>query len=121
MRTDNLFASVRCAFHGIWEALRTQRNMRIHLAVALVVVLAAIVLQLALWEWAIIALTIASVFAAELLNTVVEATIDLITDRYHPLAKRAKDIAAGSVLVTVIGSVVTGLLILGPHLLDALR
>ena len=115
---SNLFSSFRCAFAGIWEALRTQRNLRIHSAIGLAVVVASLVLRLTPVEWAIIALTIGSMFAAELFNTVVEANVDLFTDRYHPLARQAKDIAAGAVLTTAITSVVVGLLILGPHLLD---
>ena len=115
---SNLFSSFRCAFAGIWEALRTQRNLRIHLAIGLAVVVAGIVLRLSSVEWAIIALTIGSMFAAELFNTVVEANVDLFTDRYHPLARQAKDIAAGAVLTIAITSIVIGLLILGPHILD---
>ena len=115
---SNLFSSFRCALAGIWEALRTQRNLRIHAAIGLAVIVAGIVLRLNSVEWAIMALTIGSMFAAELFNTVVEANVDLFTEDYHPLARRAKDIAAGAVLTTAVASIVIGLLILGPHLLD---
>lgn len=118
MRDFDLLTSFRCAFEGLWEALRTQRNLRIHFFIAFVTILAGIVLQLTAIEWALITLTIGGMFVAELFNTVVEATIDLITDRYHPLAKRAKDISAGAVLVAAIVSVIVGLLIFGPRLLN---
>jgi undecaprenol kinase/diacylglycerol kinase (ATP) len=68
-------------------------------------------------RWAVLALTIALVFFAEMVNTVTEAAIDLVTEEYHPLAKVAKDVSAGAVLVTALAAVVVGLLILGPPLL----
>ena len=71
-------------------------------------------------EWAIIALTIGIVLAAEAFNTVAEAVVDLVAAEYHPLAKVAKDVAAGAVLVMAIAAVIVGLLILGPPLWRAL-
>ena len=68
-------------------------------------------------RWAVLVLTIALVFFAEMVNTVVEAIVDLVTPEYHPLAKVAKDVSAGAVLVTAMAAVVVGLLILGPPLL----
>jgi diacylglycerol kinase len=67
-------------------------------------------------EWAIIALTIALVLAAEAFNTVAETAVDLAAAEYHPLAKIAKDVAAGAVLLMAIAAVVVGLLVLGPPL-----
>ena len=104
------------AWEGIVYTLRTQRNARIHLGIAIAVVLLSLWLGLSWTEWAIIALTIGIVFSAEMFNTVAEAAIDLVTAEYHPLAKIAKDVAAGGVLVVAIISVVVGLLVLGPHL-----
>ncbi len=71
-------------------------------------------------RWTVLILTIALVFFAELINTVIEITIDLVTTEYHPLAKAAKDTAAGAVLVTSMAAVAIGLLILGPPLLARL-
>jgi diacylglycerol kinase len=100
----------------MWHVLRTQRNARIHLSLALVVIVLGLWLGLSRIEWAIIGL----VLAAESFNTVAEAAVDLATAEYHPLAKIAKDVAAGAVLLMAITAVVVGLLILGPPLWAAL-
>jgi len=112
--------SFKYAFSGVWHVLQTQRNARIHLSVALVVIALGLWLGLSHTEWAIIVLTIGLVLAAESFNTVAEATVDLATAEYHPLAKIAKDVAAGAVLLTAATAVIVGLLILGPPLWDAL-
>jgi diacylglycerol kinase len=105
--------------------LRTQRNARIHLAVATAVVAMGLWLGVSETEWAILVLTIGVVLTAEALNTVAEAAVDLATMEYHPLAKVAKDVAAGAVLLMAMAAAVVGLLILGPPLcrvvLGALR
>ncbi len=120
MYRSNLITSFKHAFSGMWHVLRTQRNARIHLSIASVVVALGLWLGLSPTEWAIIALTIALVLAAEALNTVAETAVDLATAEYHPLAKTAKDAAAGAVLLMAIAAVVVGLLILGPPLWAAL-
>ena len=96
--------------------LRTQRNARVHLAITTVIVALGLHLGLSPTQWAIIVLTIGMVLAAEFFNTVAESAIDLATTEYHPLAKIAKDVAAGAVLLLAITAVVIGLLILGPPL-----
>ncbi|UCC87220.1 MAG: diacylglycerol kinase family protein [Anaerolineales bacterium] len=120
MTHSNFLTSFRYAFSGIWHVLRTQRTARIHLSVALVVVILGLGLRLSHIEWAIIALTIALVLVAEAFNTVAETAVDLATAEYHPLAKIAKDVAAGAVLLMAIAAVIVGLLILGPPLWRAL-
>jgi diacylglycerol kinase len=120
MGRSDLLTSFKCAFSGVSHVLRTQRNARIHLSVALVVIVVGLWLGLSRTEWAIIALTIGSVLAAESLNTVAEAAVDLATAEYHPLAKVAKDVAAGAVLLMAITAVIVGMLILGPPLWGAL-
>jgi len=117
MRSPTIFDSFRYAFAGLWYALRTQRNVRIHLLVAMGVTAMGLWLRLDALRWAVLALTIALVFFAELMNTVTETAVDLVTEEYHPLAKVAKDLSAGAVLVTALVAVVVGLLILGPALL----
>jgi diacylglycerol kinase len=116
----NLIESFQHAFAGLGRALRSQRNARIHVSVAIVVVILGLALNLDPTDWAVITITIAFVFVSELLNTVVEAAIDLVTTDYHPLAKQAKDVAAGAVLASAIAAVVVGLLVLGPPLLRRL-
>lgn len=111
-----LWASFGNAFAGLGHVLRTQRNARIHLVMALLAVALAVVLRLSLEEWAILALTIGFVFVAEMFNSVAEAAVDAVTQEYHPLAKVAKDIAAGAVVFAAIVSVIVGLLLFGPRL-----
>ncbi len=112
-----LVSSFRFAFAGLWWTLKTQRNMRIHVAVGVAAFALGAVLRLSAVEFAVIALTAAVVMAAEMINTVVEAAVDLASPEYHPLAKIAKDVAAGAVLVTALGAVAVGLFIFVPHLL----
>ncbi len=115
-----LRSSFRWAFAGIWYALRTQRNFRIHLLITAGVIAAGVWLGLSTLEWVAIALTVALVLMAEMFNTVAETAIDMATPRYHPLAKIAKDVAAGAVLICAIIAVIIGLLVLGPHLVQRL-
>jgi diacylglycerol kinase len=116
MRRSNLLTSFRYAFAGLWYLLRTQRNARIHVSISLVIVALGLWLGLSTTQWAVIALTIGVVLVAESFNTVIEVIVDLVTEEYHPLAKIAKDAAAGAVLLMAMISVVIGLLILGPPL-----
>lgn len=115
-RSRNLFDSFRFAGAGLWYSLRTQRNMRIHLLIAVGVVTLGLALGLSRVEWAILMLTIGFVLVSELLNTVAEALVDLISPTYHPRAKIVKDVTAAVVLLGAIISVIVGLLILGPPL-----
>lgn len=104
------------AFAGLRYAVETQRNMRIHLAMAAAVIATGFYLQLSSTEWAILGITIGFVLVAEMFNTVAEAALDAATPHYHPLVKVAKDVAAGAVLLTAIVSTAVGALILGPPL-----
>jgi diacylglycerol kinase len=112
----NLWASFRYAFAGLRYVLWSERNARIHLAIAILVVLLGAWLRLSAVEWVLIIAAIALVFAGEMLNTVVELTVDMVTVERNPLAKRAKDVAAGAVLVAAIAAAIMGLIILGPRL-----
>ena len=116
MRSRNILDSFRFAFSGLWYALRTQRNTRIHLAIATAVVALGLYLGLSYVQWAVLALTIGFVLVSEMLNTVAETLVDLVSPGYHPLAKVVKDVTAAAVLLTAIVSVVVGLLVLGPPL-----
>ena len=110
-----LFLSFFYAFSGIWNTIRSERNLRIHL-VCLVYMLSFLLatdwFTLSRGDWALLLLAAALVIAAELFNTAIEATVDLATEERRPLAKKAKDAAAGAVLVCAIFAVVVGLLIL---------
>jgi diacylglycerol kinase (ATP) len=105
------WSSFHYAFSGIMYAVRTQPNMRVHLIVAACVLLATLVLRLGRLYVIAIVLTIVLVLALELVNTAIEAVVDLLTVAHHPLAKTAKDAAAGAVLVATIGAVIVGYLV----------
>ena len=120
MRSRNFLESFRFACSGLWYALRTQRNTRIHLTVAAAVVALGLWLALSYIQWAVLTLTIGFVLVSEMLNTVTETLVDLTSPDYHPLAKVVKDVTAGAVLLAAIISVIVGLLVLGPPLWDRL-
>jgi diacylglycerol kinase len=101
--------------------LKTQQNAWIHAVVASIVFIIAFWLKLPARDWAVLILTIAMVFAAEFLNTAIEAVVDLASPQKHPLAKVGKDVGAGAVLVAAMAAVLIGLLILGPPLLEKLN
>jgi len=109
-------ASFGYAFQGLWYALCTQRNARVHAVAAALATLLGIVLRISAVEFAIIFIAIAGVFVAEMFNTVFELCVDLASPDYHPLARIAKDVAAGAVLVSAMLAAVIGLFIFGPHL-----
>ena len=109
-------ASFGFAFRGLWYTLRTQRNARVHVIIAILAVVAGIVLRISAVEFAMIFVAITGVFIAEIFNTVFELCVDLASPEYHPLAKVAKDMAAGAVLLSAMLSVVIGLFVFGPHL-----
>lgn len=104
------------AFSGLWYTLRTQRNARVHVSIAIIVILAGILLHLSAVEFAVTFVAITGVFIAEMFNTVIEICVDLASPEYHSLAKIAKDVAAGAVLLTAMLSVVIGLFIFLPHI-----
>jgi diacylglycerol kinase (ATP) len=109
------------AFQGLWHVLRTQPNAWIHAFFTVAVILVAAWLRLPVRDWAILVLTVGLVWAAECINTALEAIVDLASPERHPLAKIAKDAGAAAVLVAAIASVVVGLLVLGPPLWERLR
>lgn len=109
-------AGFRYAFAGLWYALRTQRNMRVHILIALIAIILGIILRISAVEFALVFVAITGVFIAEMFNTVIELCIDLASPDYHPLAKIAKDVSAGAVLLSAMLSVVIGLFVFIPHL-----
>jgi diacylglycerol kinase len=108
---SSLRATFGYAFAGIAVAVRTQRNMKIHLVTAVLALILCAVLRLAPVEWAIILICIGLVLTTEMLNTAIEAVVDLVSPEFHPLAKQAKDIGAGMVLVCSILAVMAGAII----------
>ncbi|HEX4518831.1 MAG TPA: diacylglycerol kinase [Gaiellaceae bacterium] len=110
-RSPNLLDSVNFAFEGIIHVLRTQRNMRIHFVVAAVVLVVAIATDVTKIELIALLLSISFVLVAEMINSAIEGAIDVATSSFDPLAKLAKDIAAGAVLIAAINAVAVGYLV----------
>ncbi len=110
--------SFQYAFSGIWHTFKTQRNAQIHLGAAIIIIVIGLILKLPFTQWAILALTMGFVIAMEMINTVAETAMDMITTDFHPQIKIVKDVAAGAVLISALTAVMVGLLILGPPLLE---
>lgn len=110
----------RESLHDAWDGIRycilTQRNMKIHLAAAVLALIVSWVLGLSRLEFALVVIAITLVLAAEMFNTAAEKAVDLHIDTYHPVARLVKHIAAGAVLAAAINAVIIGLLVFLPHL-----
>lgn len=109
------------AMDGITYTVSHERNFRIELAAACFVTLLSYFLKVSVVEWCILLLTISLVLVLEMLNTAIERTVDLVTKDYYELAKNAKDVAAGAVLVASMFSVVLGILIFLPKIISLLK
>jgi diacylglycerol kinase len=111
----NRFRSFKYAFRGIWTLLSTQMNARIHLAALVVVVVAGLIVGLGLGEWALVAIAVSMVFAAEAMNSALEFLADHTAPEWHDKVQKAKDLAAGAVLLTAAGALAVGILVFLPH------
>lgn len=116
MKSRNLMDSFNFAFQGIIYALKTQRNMQIHFIATTVVLLMSLFFHLTRLELVLLIATIAMVLVTEMINTAIEAAIDLMTDQYNIFAKIAKNVAAGAVLIAAINAVVVAYLLFFQHL-----
>jgi diacylglycerol kinase (ATP) len=108
--------SVNCAIEGILYTARTQKHMRRHFAASFLVLSLALMLRVSPVEFMLIALAVSFVLFAELLNTAIEVVVDMISPEFHPMAKIAKDVAAGAVLVAAFGTAILGYLVLAKYL-----
>ena len=108
--------SFKHAWNGIIYAFTTQPNFRFHFFFALLVIIAGLFFKISSIEWIVIGFTIMVVLVAETVNTAIESVVDLLTDKYHLDARRAKDVSAGMVLVAVVFSIFVGFLIFVPHI-----
>jgi diacylglycerol kinase (ATP) len=115
-RTPAILQSLNWAFEGVIHVLRTQRNMRIHFALATAVLILAFSYGVTKLELMALLVAISFVLIAEMVNTAIEATIDLATTSFDPLAKIAKDIAAGAVLIAAVNAIVVGYLVFADRL-----
>ncbi len=118
-KNRNYFDSFKYAFIGVRTVFQEERNMRTHVILAILVIGLCFFLEMSRADWLWILLAIFLMLVMEIWNTVVENIIDLVTDyRYHPLAKKVKDMAAAAVLLTAGFSIVSGLIVLLPKVLN---
>lgn len=115
-----LACAFRCAAAGIAYAFRSQRNLKIQVVLGLAAVAAGFALGISRVDWLAIVLCIIVVSVAEVVNTAIESAVDLASPEWHELARAAKDAAAGAVLLDSAGSVIVGLIVFAPYVLDLL-
>ena len=120
-KKDPLYQSFGYAFQGIFTCARKERNMKIHCVAAVFVVIAGVILKISAIEWCICLALFGLVMALEHVNTAVEAVVDMVTEEYHPLAKVAKDTAAGAVLIAAIMAAIAGCIIFLPKIAQILQ
>lgn len=110
--------SFKFAFVGMWTMLKTQHNAWVHASATAGVVAAGFFFGVSAAEWCWLVLAIMAVWTAEALNTAFEFLADVASPEFDPLVKHSKDVAAGAVLISAIGAVVIGFLVLGPHVVE---
>lgn len=120
-KNKNFISALNNSFNGIKYVFTTQRNLKIQIVISVIVILTSFLLKISFLEWAIITLVIFMVFFSELVNTVVETVVDMITIEYNEKAKIAKDVAAGAVTLISIASVIIGILIFLPKLWELFK
>ena len=118
MKNKSLINSFKYACMGIKSAIKSERNMKIHVLATLIVTALGFILGLDPLEWVACIFSIVIVISSEMLNTAIETIVDLVSPNINPLAKKTKDIAAGAVLVLAIGALVVGLIIFIPKILN---
>lgn len=116
----NLSSSFGFAIEGIIHAIKTNRNLRVHFIIAILVIIASIYFHVNPFEMGILGVMILLIISLEMINTAIEEMVNLISSEHRQEAKLAKDVSAGMVLITVIGSIIVGILIFGPYILKLL-
>ena len=116
-----LYKSFGYAFEGIFAGIRGERNMKIHCFAAVCVVVAGVLFHISVTEWCICLVLFGLILSLELVNTAIEAVVDLVTEDKKPLAKLAKDTAAVAVLIAAVMAAMAGLLIFVPKLISFLK
>ena len=112
--------SFKYAIEGIWTSFKTERNMKIHIFIMILVIIAGIILKINKSEWIICIILFAIVIGSELFNTSIETIVDMVMPEKNEKAKIAKDVSAGAVLVVAIGAAIIGLVIFVPRILKIL-
>ena len=120
MKTKKLINSFKYAFSGIVTAFKSEKNMKIHFTMMMLVIIFGILLKISLNEWLVCIMLFCMVIGSEMINTAVENVVNLAMPTKNEVAKNAKDISAGAVLVFAIGSAIIGLIIFIPKIINVL-
>ena len=118
VKTKKLINSFKYAGEGIVSSFKSERNMKIHIFIMIIVILAGILLELSKLEWIICVILFSVVICGELFNTAIETIVDMVSPEKNEKAKLAKDISAGAVLVLAIGAVIVGAVIFLPKVVE---
>ena len=118
---ESLFKSFRYALEGIYFAFKYNQNIRIHFLASILVIVLSLILKVNPFEMGILGIMILLVICTEMINTAIEEVVNLLANEHRKEAKIAKDVSAGMVLLTAMGSVIVGILIFVPHILRFLR
>lgn len=110
------YKSFKFAWNGIFQTFKSERNFQIHVYISSLIIILGFYLKFTMFDWVVILFLIGGMLALELMNTAIEHVVDLITEDYNPIAKAAKDAAAGAVLVYAILSVIIGVILLLRHI-----
>lgn len=116
-----LFKSFKYALEGIKYAFKYEQNIIVHTVVMMAVIIMGILLKISYVEWLICLILFGLVIATEMINTSIEAVVDLVTEKKHPLAKIAKDTASGAVLIFAITAAISGLIIFIPKIIEHIK
>lgn len=114
MKAKKLINSFKYAFMGIFSSMKTERNLKIHLTIMILVILSGLIFNISILEWILCIVCFGIVISGELFNTAIETVVDMVSPEYNEKAKLAKDISAGGVLVLAIASAIIGFIIFLP-------
>lgn len=119
-KSKNVISSFKYAFQGVFSEIKTERNLKIHISIMILVIIAGIFLKISKMEWIICIILFGLVIGGEMLNSAIETVVDIAMPDINPKAKFAKDVAAGAVLIFAISSTIIGLIIFIPKIIAIL-
>lgn len=111
-KNKNYLDSWKNAFIGIWYVIKTGTNSKVQMVIAIIVIALGIFFKVSITDWLFLTFAIMLVFIAEVVNTAIEETVNLVTKEFNPIAKIAKDVAAGAVVLSAINAVIIAILII---------
>ncbi len=120
MEVKKLINSFKYAFEGIASSFKSERNMKIHVIIMIIVIIWGIIFKISAIEWIVCTILFALVISAELFNTALETIVDMVMPEINEKAKLAKDISAGAVLILAIASAIAGIIIFLPKIVERL-